>query len=124
MDEKNRLGSEQEFWRKYSRNEDKLTYHEILKTLQASRSAAATAAANDARSFFQGKMECELAQGIFTYIKKNTTFPCVKDATIAQKWHALLVENEEVREEWERMQGDIAADADRMDVDVSEEAQI
>ena len=103
VDEKNRLGSEEEFWNKYHNDKGRLSYQDILDALQIARSETATATANNARRFFQDSMNSETAQRIFTYVKNGVSRPCLRDATIAQRWQTLLASNSEIQREWEEM---------------------
>ena len=104
MEEKNRLGSEEEFWKRYTKEDGtKFRWQEILKALQLSRRNAAVAGAEAARRFFAGDFTSEMAQRIFAHTKNGRTRPCIHDATIAQKWSVLLETNSDVRGRWEEM---------------------
>ncbi|KAJ3473930.1 hypothetical protein NLI96_g12744 [Meripilus lineatus] len=107
-EEKERLGSEKQFWEKYSDEKGAhLRFQTILNRLKGERNARDARDCADARQFFDGNLARADAKGRFGYTKSGRTVEvATKESKIAQVWRKILTEDLEIAQRWAEMQGE------------------
>ena len=101
-EEKERLGSEDKFWTKFSdANGTQLRFQAILNQLQSERKERDAKDSANALRFFHGDLAHPRAKGRFGYKKggRIVSIP-TKDAKIARVWRKMLEEDAEVAAQW------------------------
>ena len=101
-EEKERLGSEDKFWIKFSDAKGThLRFQAILNRLQDERKERDAKDSADALRFFHGDLAHPSAKGRFGYKKSGRVVSIpTKDAKIARVWRKMLEEDSEVAAQW------------------------
>ena len=113
VEEKERLGSEDAFWTKFTNPETgkRRLYQWIVDDVRASQVARDRQDAKDALRFFGGNLASD-PQGRFSYSKGSGTRVCEKEFKIASIWHEILGTDPSVAAKWREMEGDGDGDAE------------
>ncbi|TCD66095.1 hypothetical protein EIP91_001853, partial [Steccherinum ochraceum] len=103
--ERERLGSDDTFWEKFSENGTHLKYEKISNLLQKEREQSAEKHAADATKFFGGDFQREDTSGVFMYRNSKKGVSVMKTKSdIARKWLQLLEWDVDVAARWAAMQ--------------------
>lgn len=113
VEEKERLGSEDAFWSKYTepRTGNCRLYQSILDELRQRQVERDRTDAMDARRFFSGNLAND-KMGRFVYARGAATHICEKEYRIASIWRQILATDTVVAVDWERMKANSNADRD------------
>ncbi|KAJ7810154.1 hypothetical protein B0H14DRAFT_2524424 [Mycena olivaceomarginata] len=107
VEERQRFGSEDDFWNKYSREDHtRLRYQQILDAWKEARESQERSDAKDARRFFNGNLDHSDADGVFAYTKSGQRRIKEKDSAVAEIWRDLLVSNADIARRWAAIQQD------------------
>ncbi|KAI0790622.1 hypothetical protein C8Q75DRAFT_732758 [Abortiporus biennis] len=108
VDKKNKLGGEEEFWKKYlDENSKQWNYQQIQNHLQYERITHNAKDSTNAHLFFGHDLNCEAAKGVFNYKKSGITRTYEEDKSIAEKWRTLLIQDTEIAQRWEQMSSEV-----------------
>lgn len=103
VEEKNRLGDEETFWKTYVGEDGKrMGYQDILSLLKTMRLMNNRRDAIAAHHYFKGNLYCIEADEVFTYLKAGKRVEVKKIANVAEIWRSLLKANLTVRDRVER----------------------
>ncbi|RDX50897.1 hypothetical protein OH76DRAFT_1555394 [Lentinus brumalis] len=115
VEEKDRLGSEDAFWAKYSdpASGTRLQYSQIQARLKSQRTRTFREDAQAAKEYFGGDLTRADTQGAFMYKKGSTMVLLTQNKQIAEQWLELLRTHPMIAATWEAMRAAKAVAASR-----------
>lgn len=107
VEERERLGTDEAFWKKFSNAEGKrFSYQAILTHLQNERKARDQEDFHEAMCYFNGRLDGDEAGEAFKYKKAGVWYVCDSVDGIARRWRTLQADDRELAVHLETMRAD------------------